>query len=73
MWGIKQNHKAYMVKGYALKEELGFCIEYLVDFTTTRCRVGMTKKIHQCLKVVGVHELCPLNFGTWPVPLCSKM
>jgi hypothetical protein len=28
-----------MVKGYALEEALGFCIEYLQDFTTTTQRI----------------------------------
>ncbi len=43
-----------------LEKAFGFCTEYLVDFTTIRRQVWMTKKtlpcLMKCLKVVGIHE-----------------
>jgi hypothetical protein len=33
-----------MAKGYALKEALGFCIEYIQDFIATRQRVWDDKE-----------------------------
>jgi len=58
--GIRAKPKGNMVEIHALEKAFGFCTEYLVDFTTIRRQVWMTKKtlpcLMKCLKVVGIHE-----------------
>jgi hypothetical protein len=44
MWGIEQNWKEVWQRGFAIEEAIGFCIEYLVDFTAIRHRVWNDKK-----------------------------
>jgi hypothetical protein len=42
--GNRAKLEGSMVKGFAIEEVVGFCIEYLVDFAATRCRVWNHKE-----------------------------
>ncbi len=42
--GNRTKLEGSMVKRYTIEEIVGFCTEYLVDFTTTRCRVWDDKE-----------------------------
>ncbi len=59
--GNRAKPEGSMAKVYAIKEVVRFCTKYLVDFTTTRCRVWDDKEdppcLMRCWKVVGVDEL----------------
>ncbi len=53
--------KSNMAKRYALKEALGFCLKYLVDFIAIKHQIWDDIEnpsiLMKCLKVVGIHKL----------------
>ncbi len=66
-----------MAKKYKVEKVVGLCIEYLVDFIATRCRVWDDNEdpsmFDEVLKSGGHPRIMIIDLGTWPFLYCFKM